>query len=155
MTTRHYEKRRICTTNSQKGTREALPRTRSPVYGKTFECGRGDRATPVFVQKNLPTFGVPNNSIACCITRELTWLDQSTTVCKLRRTAHYRINLPPLPPQRERERESIKSERPCPRRAQVIQPTADQNTMPITLDQKNITTRSRIPPLLSESKVSR
>lgn len=94
-------------------------------------------------------------SLAASLENRLGWTSL-TTVCKLRRTAHYRINLPPPPPppQRERERESSQK-RPCPRRSQVIQPTADQNTMPITFDQKNITTRSIIPPLLSESKVSR
>lgn len=110
-----------------------------------------------YLCKGTCRLGVSNNSIACCITRESTWLDQS----------HYHLQTSPYctlqdqspssssSSKRERERESIKSERPCPRRSQVIQPTADQNTMPITLDQENITTRSIIPPLLSESKVPR
>lgn len=151
MTTRHYEKRRICTTNSQKGTREALPRTRSPVYGKTFECGRGDRAIPVFVQKNLPTFGVPNSSIACCITRESTWLDRSTTVCKIRRTAHYRINLPPPPP-RERGYQ-VRKTMPSPLPSNSTHSRSEHNANHPRPE--NITTRSIIPPLLSESNIPR
>lgn len=94
-------------------------------------------------------------SLAASLESRLGWTSL-TTVCKLRRTAHYRINLPPPPPPppREREREyQVRKTMPSPLPSNSTHSRSEHNAN--HPQPENITTRSIIPLLLSESNIPR
>lgn len=93
-------------------------------------------------------------SLAASLESRLGWTSL-TTVCKLRRTAHYRINLPPPPPPpREREREyQVRKTMPSPLPSNSTHSRSEHNANHPRPE--NITTRSIIPLLLSESNIPR